>query len=340
MTLSCSAGSLAAAEPMAGTAPLAHSWIIIEQPGPWGRQALTDSRLDPELGAALKAASAESGTTVLLARHPDRLERDLQGADPQGGDLHAREPLDRTDGAVRNIWVAHTAPGDTRMRHGVTGDLSQIGSWDLSAIARGSLPPFGVSVKDSILFICTHSGRDQCCAVHGRALLGAALGRLPGHERATVWEVSHIGGHRFAPTALSLPSGAVYGRLGIDDVLRIREDDARRIVSTLNYRGRSSFPQPLQLAEIAVRDIAGVLDRDVLDVLLVHDGRAIPVKPGGSLPDTTALQLEVRHVDGRAWQVTVRREALATRRAESCGGEELDALVWRTAGVSQATRWA
>jgi hypothetical protein len=78
----------------------------------------------------------------------------------------------------------------------------------------------------------------------------------------------------------------------------------------------------------------------VLDVLLVRDGRAIPVAPGGPLPDTTALQLEVRHVDGRAWQVTVRREALATRRAESCGGEELDALVWRTAGVSQATRWA
>ena len=329
MTLTCSAGSSAAAEPLAGTAPVSQSWIIIEQPGPWGRQALTNSRLDADLGALLKAASADSGTTVLLARHPDRLERDLHG-----GQLLA-DPL----GAVRNIWVAHTAPGDTRMRRGVTGDLSQIGSWDLSAIAQGNLPPFGVSVKDSTLFICTHSGRDQCCAVHGRALLAAALDRLAPDERAQVWEVSHIGGHRFAPTALSLPSGAVYGRLGVDDVLRIRGHDVLRTVSTLNYRGRSAFPQPLQVAEIAVRNMDGVLDRDVLDVLLIRDGRAIPVKPGGTLPETKLLLLEVRHVDGRAWQVSVRREARPTARAESCGGEQLDFFVWRSMGVNEAVRW-
>ena len=335
MSQRCSAGSLAADEPLAGTAPVAQSWIIIEQPGPWGRQALTDSRLDAELGAALKVASADSGTTVLLARHPDRLERDLHGGE-QGQD----QPLEHGEGSVRNIWVAHTAPGDTRMRHGVTRDLSQMGSWDLSAIAHGSLPPFGVSVKEPVLFVCTHSGRDQCCAVLGRSLLSAVLDRLPPDERATVWEVSHIGGHRFAPTALSLPSGAVYGRLEVDDVLRIRDDDARRIVSTHNYRGRTAFPQPLQVAEIAVRDVAGVLDRDVLDVLTIRDGRAIPVKPSGELPETTALQVEVRHVDGRAWQVTVNRESLPTSRAESCGGEPLDALVWRASGVSEATRWS
>lgn len=329
MTLSCSAGSLAAAEPIAGTAPVAQSWIVIEQPGPWGRQALTDSRLDAELGAALKAASGESGTTVLLARHPDRLTRDLhEGELPQ-------DPKD----TARNIWVAHTAPGDTRMRHGVTGELRELGSWDLSAIAHGSLPPFGVPVKDPILFICTHSGRDQCCAVHGRALLAATLDKLPTSDRATVWEVSHIGGHRFAPTALSLPSGGVHGRLAVDDVLRIRDEGARRIVSTLNYRGRTAFPQPLQVAEIAVRDLAGVLDRDALDVLLIRDGRAIPVKPGGTLPDAAVLQLEVRHVDGRAWQVNVRREALPTRRAESCGGDQLDAHVWRSSGICEAARW-
>ena len=329
MTLSCSAGSLAAAEPLAGTAPVAQSWIIIEQPGPWGRHALTDSRLDSEIGAALKSASADSGTTVLLARHPDRLVRDLHGA------ALLKDPKD----ASLNIWVAHTAPGDTRMRHGVTRDLRELGSWDLSAIAHGSLPAFGVPVKDPTLFICTHSGRDQCCAIHGRALLAATLDQLPSGDRSTVWEVSNIGGHRFAPTALSLPSGGAYGRLSVDDVLRIRDEDARRIVSTLNYRGRTAFPQPLQVAEIAVRDLAGVLDRDALDVLLLREGRAIPVKPAGTLPDSEVLQLEVRHVDGRAWQVTVCREALPTSRAESCGADLLDAHVWRSSGISEATRW-
>lgn len=36
-----------------GTAPLARFWVGVEQPGPWGRKAFTDSRLDPALGARL-----------------------------------------------------------------------------------------------------------------------------------------------------------------------------------------------------------------------------------------------------------------------------------------------
>ena len=325
MSAACSAGSLAASEPLAGTASVAQSWVVIEQPGPWGRQALTDSHLDPLIGESLVAASADSGTTVLLARHPDRLERDNMSG---------------PGAATRNVWVAHTAPGHTRMRHGMTADLSEIASWDFHAIANGSLPSFGSATKDSLLLICTHSGRDQCCAVLGRRLMGETMDRLERHERATVWEASHIGGHRFAPTALSLPSGTVYGRLDLDDVLRIRADDEQRILSTRNYRGRSAFPQPLQVAEIAIREATQILDRDVLDVLWVTAGRAVPFAPRQPLPDTSALQVEVRHVDGRAWQVTVRRESLATRRAESCGKEELDAHVWRAAGVSAAARWS
>ena len=324
MSTVCSTGSLEASEPLAGTASVAQSWIVIEQPGPWGRQALTDSHLERRLGESLLAASAASGTTILLARHPDRLERH----DPS-----------RHDAGRRNVWIAHTAPGHTRMRHGVTADLSEIASWDFNAIGSGSLPSFGSPSKQSLLLLCTHSGRDQCCAVLGRSLMGETMDRLEGHERATVWEASHIGGHRFAPTALSLPSGTVYGRLDVDDVMRIRSDDEQRIISTSNYRGRSAFPQPLQVAEIAIREAAQILDRDVLDVLWVTEGRAVPLAPRQVLPDASALQLEVRHVDGRAWQVSVRREVLATRRAESCGKELLDAHAWRAAGVSAAASW-
>lgn len=325
MSTMCSAGSIAAAEPLAGTASVAQSWVVIEQPGPWGRQALIDSHLDPLLGESLLAASTHSGTTILLARHPDRLERD---------------DASRHDTGTRNVWVAHTAPGHTRMRHGMTADLSEIASWDFNAIANGSLPSFGSTTKESLLLICTHSGRDQCCALLGRSLMNQTMDRLDGHDRASVWEASHIGGHRFAPTALSLPSGTVYGRLEVEDVMRLRTDDEQRIVSTRNYRGRSAFPQPLQVAEIAIREAAQILDRDVLDVLWVTEGRAVPFVPRQALPDASALQLEVRHVDGRAWQVSVRRETLATRRAESCGKELLDAHVWRAAGVSAATRWS
>ena len=39
----CSLESRAAAEPLSGTAPYARAWIIIESPGPWGREAVADS---------------------------------------------------------------------------------------------------------------------------------------------------------------------------------------------------------------------------------------------------------------------------------------------------------
>ena len=40
-------------------------------------------------------------------------------------------------------------------------------------------------------------------------------------EDATVVEVSHLGGHRFAPTMLVLPTGYAYGRLDLDTALEI-----------------------------------------------------------------------------------------------------------------------
>ena len=326
MSESCSSQSASIGEPIAGTAPEAQAWVVIEQPGPWGRQALLDSHLDPTLGRLLVEAAAGTGTTILLARHPDRLERSGAAEGPGG--------------LVRNVWVAHTAPGDTRMRHGVTSDIDAIVTWDFAALAQGILPAFGTATREPVLFICTHSGRDQCCAIGGRALLTATLDGLDQHDRATVWESSHIGGHRFAPTALSLPAGTVFGRLSPGDIDRIRADESARIVAPANVRGRSAFPQPLQAAEIAVRVAADVIDRDVLDVLWVRDGRAMPVRPGHPTPTATALLAEVRHVDGRAWHVSLRRHELAATRAESCGGEQASAHAWRAEGVSACRPWA
>ena len=56
--------------PAWGTAAQASFWVALEQPGPWGRDALTESHLDVAVGNALAGAASGSGGRVLLIRRP------------------------------------------------------------------------------------------------------------------------------------------------------------------------------------------------------------------------------------------------------------------------------
>ena len=68
----CSVVSARLGEPMPGTAPLARAWLVLEQPGPYGRVALTESHLPAAVGAALSRAAEGTRTSVLLARTTGR----------------------------------------------------------------------------------------------------------------------------------------------------------------------------------------------------------------------------------------------------------------------------
>ena len=313
----CSLDSLRAEEPLAGTAPFARAWIVVESPGPWGRDALEGSALPDDVRQHLMRAKA-AGVTVLLARHPDRPER--------------------RGHADRHVWVARSAAGGMLLRHGVVDDLQPLAGWDLDAIAAGSLPAFGAVTREPLLLVCTHSRRDQCCAVNGRALLTALLDGATDSQRARIWESSHIGGHRFAPVTLSLPSGAVHGRLAVEQAadLRLRNDEDR--VAIENLRGRSGFLAPCQAAAGAVRRLSGADGVDDLDVLRVIDGRAVPVSDG--IVEVNSAVTEVRHRDGRAWRVLVERVALEQSRAESCGAEPVPVHAWQVTSLEPAAAWA
>src|SRR5690606_7942985 len=72
----CSTASRELDEPLAGTAATARTWVLLEQPGPWGAKALTSSHLDPALGRALETAAKGTGVRIALirrtGRHADR----------------------------------------------------------------------------------------------------------------------------------------------------------------------------------------------------------------------------------------------------------------------------
>ncbi|MYF50768.1 MAG: sucrase ferredoxin, partial [Gammaproteobacteria bacterium] len=96
-------------------------------------------------------------------------------------------------------------------------------------------------------FVCTNGQRDLCCARFGLPLYNRLRERLG--ER--VWQVTHLGGHRFAPNVLVLPQGVLYGRVGAEDesIERfVAEVEAGR-VPRRHLRGRSCYPKPVQAAE-------------------------------------------------------------------------------------------
>ena len=67
---SCSAGW--AGRSAFGTAPEASFWVALEQPGPWGRDAFTESHLDAGLGEQLASTATAHGGRVGRPRHSVR----------------------------------------------------------------------------------------------------------------------------------------------------------------------------------------------------------------------------------------------------------------------------
>lgn len=289
----CSAASRDASEGLLGTAPVAPTWFVLEQPGPWGRRALTESHLDPGLGEGLEIAAAEHGTRVALARRP------------------GRHP-DRLDPDSRRMWVASTRPDARWLLGGWIADLTTLGNLDWAAVAKGDADAVHASVpalepeSDPLLLVCTNGRRDLCCAAEGRSLVTSLRDQIAGR----VWETTHLSGHRFAPTAVVLPTGYVYGRLDTDSASAAMSAAARAEVSLDRCRGRSAFSAVGQVADVAVRDLAREVAADSVD--------ALSIRSIGNDSEPQAWSVQVGHVDGRRWVVDV-RTVRGDARPESCG---------------------
>ncbi|MDW4905570.1 sucrase ferredoxin [Streptomyces sp. ADMS] len=276
-------------EPLAGTAATARTWLLLEQSGPWGAQALTTSHLDPALGRALERAAEGTGVRIALIRRPGR---------------HA----DFGTPAVRQVYAAHTTPGNVWLHSATTRSPEQLLDLDFAALGKGAPQTFETTLQgrphtgDPLALVCTNGKRDRCCALLGRPL--AAELAASGVEGA--WEVTHLGGHRFSPTLLVLPYGYAYGRAQAPHVKEILQGVREGRVVVEGCRGCSAWERPGQAAELAVRSAAREYATDALSV----------VRTDGSAP---RWEVTVTHADGRRWSVVVAQGAALPPRPESCG---------------------
>jgi hypothetical protein len=95
------------------------------------------------------------------------------------------------------------------------------------------------------IFVCTHGRRDVRCGECGLPLVAAfqaALAERNLSETVTVWQTSHVGGHKFAGNILIYPGGDWYGYVTPADVPRLIEQHllAGEVITEL-WRGRMSL---------------------------------------------------------------------------------------------------
>jgi hypothetical protein len=296
-TTACSVNGDALGEPAYGTASVARGWVALEQPGPWGRAAATDSHLDAEVGKELSERIAAANGRFVLIR---------------GTGQHADDHVSHR----RRVLVSSCVPEQEWLLTGTVSDPRELAALDVAAVVRGdrdaalaSMPKLAPSATP-VFLVCTNGRRDVCCAVRGRPVAHDAAAQRTGQ----VWETSHTGGHRFAPTGVLLPSGVTLARVHGDDVVAALDAAAeQRLVPHLfgprHDRGRSAFSAVEQAAESVVRALTGEQRLDGLRVDAVTPGADSPV---------TVTRLAADGAEIGRWHVTVRRERRLPDRPVSC----------------------
>ena len=238
----CSLRSLAAGESLAGTASTIRHWLLIEHPGPWGRDGLLDARLPAGLGRKLRGLERRTGARVLLIRKPDRFPE-------YGDDTPICFAVD-----TREAWLGSS----------VLDRIEDAAHLDPRERASSS----GGRAGTPLFVVCTHGRRDPCCAERGRPLAEAAAAA----GREAVWESTHVGGDRFAGNVVAFPHGLYFGRVEPEEVADLMGAYSEGTIAPLHrFRGRSSDAFHVQAADLAVRDHLG-LDR-IDDVVPVRDTR-------------------------------------------------------------------
>jgi hypothetical protein len=219
--------------------------LLVEYRGLWGPNALRASGLSDQVKARLRAyVRARERTRLVFIRRPDR--RGLP-------ELVA--------------YAAESVQGEEGVRRVAFDDYDDLRTVDFAEA--------GEPLAHPLFLVCTHGKHDPCCARKGRPLFEALAEQL---DPEWVWQVTHIGGDRFAGNLVCLPQGLYYGRVEREDAVGLLDEHFAGRVALANYRGRSSWPFAAQAAERSIRDawrLTGIEDLRLVE--FTRDGARFDV---------------------------------------------------------------
>ena len=233
-----------------GTASSAEIFILLETPQPWVKPALLSDGIPESLRQFIKSLlGTVSGIQVHLIANEHtvaRFQRRIlifqrncfsptakldQEFDTQltGGyvawETQVETPEEMTS-ALRKFW------------DGLTKNKQEHQQW--------------YHPEYQHLMICTHANHNECCGLYGYPFYQMAIAHIKKLElfcQVSPWQISHIGGHRFAPTLIDFPQGRCYGNLDETSLLCLLEQNTEISPLISAYRGWSLLPKPLQILE-------------------------------------------------------------------------------------------
>lgn len=274
--IGCADHARALAVDPGGSAIAADVVIAVEVPLPWPKpvfahallQGLDRAAADAPVPARVLAAvpldpAAPHATVVAYRRRGATMLRTEVRVDP--ADIGA---------AVRALLDDPTGVGDTG-RH---GDTEQVG-------------------HRPELWVCTQGSHDSCCGRDGTRL---AIDVAAAGTDIVVRRVSHTGGHRFAPTALTLPDGRMWGY--VDPVLVDQVVHRSGSPAGLAERCRGWTGAPTGYAQMAERavfaDVGWSFDQAIREITVLDSAGeanhgAATVRVGAVWPDGTAVTYDV-----------------------------------------------
>jgi hypothetical protein len=220
---------------MAGTAEPVDCWIMMEYRGAWTSHALENNDLSPAVITWLNSSVEELVSRGFKTR-------------PQ----FIRQQQFRNKEELR-LFVALAGEEQPRLYEFLATTHEDFISVDLARLLDDPDSYSNRKVTGERFFVCTNGQRDACCSVQGMPVYAELARRC--EDR--VWQTTHLGGHRFAATLVSLPAGIVYGRLRRGDVKNLLAAHEAGNLLLPKLRGRSGLDVASQVAENILRERYG-----------------------------------------------------------------------------------
>ncbi len=226
-----------------GTATHCHTLVLIEYAGLWPAKI-------EEIDVIAALPTLGPGHRILTTRSDD-------GAGAGAGAGAPALSIWRAGDDLRFTGIDYHLDGgvDGPAAHGAMAALAdgaEPGEAD-GVTAIGAAPPE--------VLICGHGRRDTCCGSFGIRLLAQARDRAASDPTGSwagvrVRRCSHTGGHRFAPTGITLPDGRMWAFLDADLLDAVVAEHPEPRLPDSN-RGLMALDPLAQVAEAALWDRVG-----------------------------------------------------------------------------------